>query len=157
MSSNINWIISAFPVSILEDIEVKSVNYDVIYCGKYNQQHHRKIRDTILTGIIAKVHTALFKFFNPLLQFQYYGRLGAIFGTAVYWNLFLIQLYFFQDSYVSTFFGHFFIWFAIYAGFYSSDGRTRSSSNICVAILHTPFLLLLLAIGKNQAFFHMTT
>ena len=64
---------------------------------KYNQQHHRKIRDTILTGIIAKVHTTLL--FIKVLQSTASvpnGRLGAIFGTAVYWNLFLIQLYFFS-------------------------------------------------------------
>ena len=50
-----------------------------------------------------------------------------------------------QDSYVSAFVGHYLLWFAFFASFYSSDGQTKMSSSICVAILHTPFLILIIS------------
>lgn len=51
-----------------------------------------------------------------------------------------------QDSYISAFFGHFLLWFAIYAAFYSADENAKISGNICVAVMHTPFFLLFLAV-----------
>jgi len=76
------------------------------------------------------------------------GGMSTVIEKAVQQNHFQQDSFSFdpteQDSYISAFFGHYLLWLAVFATFYTTDQKI--SSHICVTIVHTPFLILIFSI-----------